>query len=77
MLYCYGCPWIPQQNPEYENNLRKLALVRKILFRVRMLRFLTMCTTQEFLEYFYSPENMGGMWAIQNARKHARILSCE
>jgi hypothetical protein len=71
-LYCDDCPWIPQQNPEYENNLRKLIFLQRSRRRSRMRKFLGLCRTEAFCRYFYSPDNMGGKWAKTTLRKMCR-----
>ena len=60
-LSCYGCPWIPYQNDDFKDNIKKLIILQrwfKKYFKIKVAQ--RYIKTKEFNEWFYSPNNFGG-----------------
>jgi hypothetical protein len=72
ILCCHECPWINHgHNPDYENNIKKLLVMQSFCKKnFRYFVFSRWVKSQEFQEWFYSPENAGG-------RKHKKIMERE
>jgi hypothetical protein len=75
---CYSaCPWIEHtqyphcEDPYNENNIQKLLLLQKFCKKnFRYFVFNRWVKSQEFKEWFYAPENVGG-------RKHKKMMERE
>jgi hypothetical protein len=70
----FDCPWINRgKNPEYENNISKLITLQRFCKKnFRYFIFKRWVKSQEFNEWFYAPENVGG---IKHKKIMERILS--
>jgi len=40
-LYCRGCTWLPNNNPKFPENIRKLIILQKIIHKAWYRRYLT------------------------------------
>ena len=60
-LNCSSCPWIPYQNDDFKDNIKKLIILQrwfKKYFKIKVAQ--RYIKTKEFNEWFYSPNNFGG-----------------
>jgi hypothetical protein len=58
VLYCNECTWLyTSHNTKYDNNIRCLITLQRQYRHVIMRRYLT---SREFIEWIYSPDNIGG-----------------
>jgi len=65
---CYKCPWICQ-NEDFINNLQRLIKIQRWYRRILLIKYLK---SQEFIEWIYSPNNIGGYlykkWLFKNLK---------
>ena len=65
-LYCYHCPWIPTQNNEYKSNIEKLTTIQQWTRKwLRFTRLRNFIRSREFVEWYYHPDNRGGIISKQ------------
>jgi len=58
-LDCYNCPWLENNNDEYNNNIHKLLLLQKWFMGCLMSRKLKKLY-KPILEIYFHPEYKGG-----------------
>lgn len=61
-LTCSDCPWLDRQNPGFQHNISCLIRLQKWVRKWRKFRILrTWLKTEEFAQWYYHPENPGGL----------------
>ena len=61
-LSCFNCPWIPNQNGEYKSNIERLTIIQQWTRKwLRFTRLRNFIKSREFVEWYYHPENRGGI----------------
>ena len=65
---CSDCPWITQ-NKEFSSNLQRLIIIQKWYRKLLIIKYMK---SQEFIEWIYSPNNIGGRlykkWLLKNLK---------
>ena len=65
-FYCWGCPWIPNENDEYKSNIEKLTIIQQWSRKwLRFTRLRNFIKSREFVEWYYHPDNRGGIISKQ------------
>jgi hypothetical protein len=70
----FDCPWINRGgNPKYKNNINKLITLQRFCKKnYKYFVFKRWVKSQEFNEWFYAPENVGG---IKHKQMMERVIS--
>jgi len=55
-INCCKCPWITQ-NKDFPSNLQRLIRIQKWYRRILLIKYMK---SQEFIEWIYAPNNIGG-----------------
>jgi len=65
---CSDCPWITQ-NKDFSNNLQRLIRIQRYYRKLVIIKYMK---SQEFIEWVYSPTNIGGRlykkWLLKNLK---------
>jgi hypothetical protein len=70
ILDCTGCPWVEQNNPDFQHNLSDLIKLQKWVRKYHPLRILRKwMATEDFARWYYHPENPGGLRQKAKMRK--------
>jgi hypothetical protein len=59
-LFCYGCPWLPQNHAAFPAHLPSLLRLQRWFRHGKKQVFKRVVRTRAFIEFIYDPAQIGG-----------------
>ena len=77
--YYRNCPWLPNENDEYKNNIQNLIILQKWAKNNYKYHKTVLCLeyikTKEFREWYHDPKNPGGKRDKASIEKFLRDIN--